>query len=89
MRTCLGDEVLYFGHGAHLRLFGITKAGLLATSIAVMTLWTCLAMERTTMRRANRDVISSLRTLRDLQQRRVPVSHPSSSPFHSRAARIS
>ncbi|HWE51258.1 MAG TPA: hypothetical protein VG273_15810 [Bryobacteraceae bacterium] len=71
-----------------MRLFGITRAGLLATSIAVMTLWTCLAMERATVRHANRDVVSSLRTLKNLQQRRVPVSQPSS-PFHSRNARLS
>jgi hypothetical protein len=85
----LGDQVHYLWRGEHLKLFGITKAGLLATSIAVMTLWTCLAMERTTIRRANRDVVASLRTLRSLQQRRFPVSQPSSSPFGFRGARIS
>jgi hypothetical protein len=60
-----------------VRLFGITKAGLLAMSIAVMALWTCLAMERSALRHANRDVLISLRRLESLRQRNVPVANPS------------
>jgi hypothetical protein len=50
-------------------------------SIAVMTLWGCLAMERNTMRHAERDEVAALQRLDNLRQRMVPVSTPSY-PLH-------
>src|ERR1035438_403599 len=71
-----------------LRLFGITKAGLLAMTISVFTLWGCIALETTTLRRAAMDARASFRTLERLRQQSVPASEPRA-PFHSQSVRSS
>lgn len=77
------------GAEALLRLFAITKAGLLAITLAVCALWACIALERVTIHRAN---LEARRTLLRLERLRrpavnVPVASPSPLPFvHSRPA---
>ena len=53
-----------------MTLFGITKTGFLSLSLAVGALWTCIGMERTITRRAERDRDASLQTLRRLRHSR-------------------
>jgi hypothetical protein len=59
-----------------LRLFGITKAGLLAMTISVIALWGCIAVEKATLHRAARDARAAVETLERLRQHPVPVSEP-------------
>jgi hypothetical protein len=46
-----------------LRIFGITRPGLIALTLAVCTLWGCLATERITTNRASNDLRASLREI--------------------------
>ncbi len=50
-----------------LRIFGITRPGLVALSLAVAALWTCVGMETAARRQAERDTVSSFRTLARLR----------------------
>jgi hypothetical protein len=52
----------------NLRIFGITRQGLIALGLAVSALWTCLGMEMATRRQADRDTIASIRTLDRLRR---------------------
>lgn len=76
------------GQDEHLPLFGITKAGLLAMTISVLALWSCIAIEKATLHRATTDVVISLGTLERLRQHSVPVSEPAP-PFHAPSIRSS
>jgi hypothetical protein len=59
-----------------VRLFGITRLGLGAMMIAVIALWTCIALEASTRRRANADAQISMERLRRLRQDSVPAANP-------------
>jgi len=50
------------------RIFGISRPGLVALSVAVAALWTCVGMERAALRQADRDTIASFRTLARLRR---------------------
>jgi len=63
-----------------LRLFGITKPGLLAITFSVIALWTCIALEKATLRQASLDRRACERALEQLRDRPQPVSEPL--PFH-------
>jgi hypothetical protein len=71
-----------------LRLFGITKAGLVAMAIAVFALWTCVALETAALRRAALDARVSFKTLERLREQSVPASEPTP-PFHSQSVKSS
>jgi hypothetical protein len=49
-------------------------------TIAVLTLWVCIAMEASTRRHAERDVRVSLYRLRRLRHQTVPAGTPG--PWH-------
>jgi hypothetical protein len=59
-----------------LRIFGITRAGLIAITLAVAGLWSCIGMEAITRRHADQDERITLQTLWKLRQNSVPVSVP-------------
>ncbi|HVW83859.1 MAG TPA: hypothetical protein VHB50_04235 [Bryobacteraceae bacterium] len=59
-----------------MRLFGITKSGLFALTAVVCALWLCVGMERSTTRRAERDLRASLRKIQSLREDVTPVSRP-------------
>lgn len=63
-----------------VRIFGITKPGLICLAASVLALWGCLAAERAEMRRAETDLRASLRTLNRLRERTFPVDQQAS-PF--------
>jgi hypothetical protein len=71
-----------------LRLFGITKTGLLAMAISVLALWSCIAIETAALRRAALDARVSFRTLERLRQQSVPASEPAP-PFHRQSVKSS
>jgi hypothetical protein len=71
-----------------LRLFGITKAGLVAMTISVFALWGCIVIESTTLHRAAMDARASFQTLERLRQQSVPASEPAP-PFHSQSVKSS
>lgn len=50
-----------------LRLYGITKPGLIGLSLAVCALWGCFAGERITTRRAEDELKGSLRRIQYLR----------------------
>ena len=80
-RIALGREMLrhrnrFRGKDAFLRLFGITKAGLLAMTLSVSALWSCIVLEKITLRRAGRDAQACLKQLQDLRERALPASEP-------------
>jgi hypothetical protein len=60
-----------------VRLFAITPQGLLGITISVIGLWCCLAMEKTTVRRANQDLYATQIAMARLREQAVPVSRPS------------
>jgi hypothetical protein len=59
-----------------VRLFGITKPGLLAMTISVVALWSCIAMENAALQRGARDARACARALEELRERPVPASEP-------------
>ena len=71
-----------------MRLFAITPQGLLAIALSVASLWGCLALEQTNVRRANRDLYASQIALARLREQAVPVSQPSN-PFLSNRPAVS
>jgi len=71
-----------------LKLFGITKAGLLAITISVLALWSCLALQTGALRRAARDARVAIRTLERLREESVPASEPTP-PFRSSSVKSS
>jgi len=70
-----------------MRLFGITKPGLMAMTISVMALWTCIALEKSAIHRGDMDARSRARALEELRQRPVPASAPI--PFHRQLPKMS
>ena len=52
----------------NVRIFAITRQGLVALALSVAALWTCVGMEAATRHRAERDTISSIRTLARLRR---------------------
>jgi hypothetical protein len=81
IRRCRGQD-------DRLRLFGITKTGLLAMTISVLALWICIALEAAALRRAAVDARASFRTMERLRQESLPASEPTT-PFRSRSAKSS
>ena len=71
-----------------LKLFGITKAGLLAITISVLALWSCIALQTAALRRAARDARVTIRTMERLRQQSVPASEPTR-PFLSPSVKSS
>ena len=51
-----------------LRIFGISRPGLVALSVAVAALWTCVGLEKAALRQADRDMVASFRTLARLRR---------------------
>jgi hypothetical protein len=70
-----------------LRLFGITKAGLLAIAVSVFALWSCIALEAAALRRAAVDA-RAFKSLERLLQPSVPASQPAP-PFRSQSVKSS
>jgi hypothetical protein len=68
-----------------VRFFAITKPGLLAMTLSVAALWTCIAMERSTLRHAALDARACATALAELRERSTPVPSPVSSPVSSPA----
>jgi hypothetical protein len=68
-----------------LRIFAITRQGLVALALAVTALWTCVGMEVKTRRQADRDMTASIRTLARLRHLTVQpdISTPARSPMAS------
>lgn len=64
-----------------MKLFAITKPGLTGMTIAVLALWTCLALEHAALATAATDAQACAQALHDLRDRSLPVSQPG--PFHS------
>ena len=85
-------SVIEFGSGRatghRLKLFAITRAGLLATTISVLALWGCLAVQTAILRRAARDARVAIRTMERLRQHSVPASEPTP-PFRSPSVKTS
>ena len=50
-----------------MRLFAITKPGMIGLALAVCALWGCFVTERITTRHANNELRASLRRIRLLQ----------------------
>jgi hypothetical protein len=71
-----------------LRLFGITRSGLLAMMISVFTLWSAIVLERAALDRAERDARAAVRTLERLKEQSVPASEPTP-PFRSPSVKSS
>jgi hypothetical protein len=69
-----------------LKLFRITKSGLLAITISVFALWGSIALETAALNRATRDARTAVKTLERLRERSVPASEPLPS-FHSQGAK--
>jgi hypothetical protein len=69
-----------------LRLFTITRAGLFAITIAVCALWVCIAMEKTTVARTNKEMARTFLRLRQLRRpaNTVPAGGPAAPPFQHR-----
>jgi hypothetical protein len=59
-----------------LRLFAITKSGLLAMTLSVAALWSCIVLEQATLRRAEKDAQACLKTLQNLRERAFPAAEP-------------
>jgi hypothetical protein len=59
-----------------LRLFGITRHGLLAMTVSVTALWSCIAMEKAALHRGAMDARACASALERLRERPVPVSAP-------------
>ena len=55
-----------------MRIFAITKPGLVALTIAVGTLWTCLALETATRHQSERETVAILQKLARLRQLTQP-----------------
>lgn len=55
-----------------MRIFAITKPGLVALTIAVGTLWTCLALETAMRRQSDREIAVSIQKLAQLRQMTKP-----------------
>ena len=55
-----------------MRIFAITKPGLVAMTIAVATLWTCLALETVTRQQSERETVAILQKLARLRQLAQP-----------------
>jgi len=70
------------GDEESLRLFDITRAGLLAITISVCALWVCIGVEKVTVARTN---VELTRTFLQLQKLRrsadTPVESPVTPPF--------
>jgi len=64
------------GQDEVLRLFGITRAGLLAMTLSVSALWGCIAVEKVTLRRAANDSRACLEELQHLREQTSPASEP-------------
>jgi hypothetical protein len=65
-----------------LRIFAITRPGLLALALAVTALWTCVGAEAATRRQASLDAAASIRTLARLRRfTETPVSSPAREPM--------
>jgi hypothetical protein len=73
--ACL-NAVPLLRRGLPLRLFAITKTGLLAMTISVAALWSCIALEQATLRRAEKDARACLKTLQNLRERAIPATEP-------------
>jgi hypothetical protein len=56
-----------------MRIFAITKPGLVAMTISVATLWTCLALETATRRQSDREMVASIQKLARLRQLTRPA----------------
>lgn len=50
-----------------LRIFAITRPGLVALALAVAALWICVGAETAARRQANQDTVASIRTLARLR----------------------
>jgi hypothetical protein len=77
-----------------MQIFGITKTGLRAMSLAVLSLWACLGLEAIARAHANRDAKLALMQLDGLRRRAVPVSLPVPQalpgvPFHANRPAVS
>lgn len=59
-----------------VRLFAITRPGLLATSLAVLALWACVAGKRAMEVRAARDLRISREVLYRLREQTAPAAEP-------------
>jgi hypothetical protein len=64
--------------GAPVTIAAITRPGLTAIGLAVAMLWTCLILERATVRRAALEQVRVLHEVDELRQQRYarPVSSP-------------
>jgi len=69
---------------APMQIFGITRLGFLAISIAVFALWSCIALEAIALGQGRADA----REVERMQRRPVPASVPAS-PFPASAVRSS
>ena len=63
-----------------LRLYGITKQGLIGLGLAVFALWGCFASERITTHRAQDELRTSLRRIARLRASPLNNSSPNSQP---------
>ena len=70
------------------RIFGITRPGLAALTLAVAALWTCVGVETATRAQTDRDTAASIRILANLRHqlqgppapaREERAPHPSAS----------
>jgi hypothetical protein len=59
-----------------LKLFGISKTGLLAMTVSVVALWSCIALETAIRHQATMDALISIQTVERLRERSFPASEP-------------
>ena len=64
------------GKDCNLQVFCITKPGLLAMTISVVALWSCIALEQAALHRGAADARACARALEELRERSVPASTP-------------
>lgn len=57
-------------------LFRITMSGMMALLTAVLTLWTCIALEQMALHQAAKDVRTSMQILKNLRRQTAPAAQP-------------
>lgn len=72
----LANSRRHLRQGIAVRLFGITRVGLAAMTLAVAALWSCIAMENHARHQAETDARVSFDRLRHLRQDPTPAATP-------------
>jgi hypothetical protein len=75
--TCTSHAAATAATEDSLRLFAITRAGLLAITVCVCALWACIGMEKVTVARTNVEITRTFLQLQKLRRSaEIPVESP-------------